>query len=46
MTKRDIAKLPKEEQAFIYYYGLEKEDYETIKWYEENFNLAVYKGWL
>lgn len=28
MTKREIAKLPEEEQAFIYSYGLEKLPYE------------------
>lgn len=46
MTKREIAKLPEEEQAFIYSYGLEKLPYEDIKWLEEHFNYAVYKGWL
>ena len=46
MTKREINKLPEEEQAFIYSYGLQKYGYDTIKWYEDNFDLAVYKGWL
>ncbi len=46
MTKREIAKLPEDEQNFIYSYGLEKEDYETIKWLENNYDLAVYNGLL
>lgn len=46
MTKREIAKLPEKEQAFIYSYGLEKEDYETIKWLENNYDLAIYNGLL
>lgn len=46
MTKREISKLPEEEQAFIYSYGLEKYDYETIKWLGQHHDYAVYKGWL
>ena len=46
MNKRDINKLSNEEQGFIYSYGLEKEDYETIKWLENNYDLAVYNGLL
>lgn len=46
MTKREIAKLPIEEQDFIYSYGLEKLSYKEIEWYEKNYDLAVYKGWL
>lgn len=43
MNKREIARLPEEEQAFIYSYGLERESYDTIKWYRENLDLAVYR---
>lgn len=46
MTKREIAKLPDAEQEFIYSYGLEKEDYKTIKWLENNYDLAIYNGLL
>ena len=46
MTKREVAKLPENEQAFIYSYGLEKLSYEDIKWLGEHFDYAVYKGWL
>lgn len=44
MTKREIAKLPDAEQEFIYSYGLQYCDYDTVKWYEKNYDLAVYKG--
>lgn len=46
MTKREIDKLPEEEQSFIYGNGLEKLDYDTIKWLGKNHDYAVYKGWL
>lgn len=46
MTKREIAKLPEEEQAFIASYGLEKYDLDTIRSIEKNYDYLVYKGWL
>lgn len=46
MTKREIAKLPEEEQEFIYAYGLEKDSLEHIHWMMKNYNYAVYLGWL
>lgn len=48
MNKREIAKLPEEDQAFIYAYGLEKKSKEEIKWLKdpEHFNYAVYQGWI
>lgn len=46
MTKREIAKLSQEEQDFIYSYGLEKKSLENIRFLEENFDEAVYKGWI
>ena len=48
MNKREIAKLPEEDQAFIYAYGLEKKSKEDIEWLKdpEHFNYAVNKGWV
>lgn len=46
MTKQEIEQLPIEEQAFIFDNHLENENYETIQWFENNYDLAVWKGWL
>lgn len=46
MTKREIAKLPVEEQDFIHAYGLEKYSIETIRSIQRNYDYLVYKGWL
>lgn len=46
MTKREIAKLPEEEQAFIASYGLEEYDLDTIRSIERNHDYLVYIGWL
>lgn len=46
MTKREIRKLPQEEQEFIYSYGLEKYSIETIRSIQKNHDYLVYKGWL
>ena len=46
MTRREIDKLPLEEQDFIYSYGLEKKSLEDIRFLEENFDEAVYRGWI
>lgn len=44
MTKREIAKLPQEEQDFIYSYGLQKQSLETIRSIQKNYDYLVYQG--
>lgn len=46
MTKREISKLPQEEQEFIYSYGLERYSHETIRSIMRNHDYLVFKGWL
>ena len=46
MNKREISKLPQEEQEFIYSYGLDKYDLDTIRSIEKNYDYLVYQGWL
>lgn len=46
MKKEDIDKLSGDEQCFICENHLEHESYETIEWYEKNFDYCVWMGWL
>ena len=48
MTKYEIAKLPEEDQAFIYAYGLEKKSKEEVEWLKdpEHLNYTIYQGWI
>lgn len=46
MTKEDISKLQDMEQSFIYENGLQDERIEDVRWLEENYDYAVYNGWL
>lgn len=46
MRKEELSKLPIDEQCFILYNHIENNDYETIRWIEQNYDYCVYNGWL